>query len=387
METFNMYCPTRILFGLGKVQSLHTLQLPGKRALIVTSNGKSAKVSGALDIVEAELNQAGVEYSIYAGLGANPTVDAIDAGGEAARKCEADFIVALGGGSVIDGSKGVAAVATNCGSIWDYIGGGTGGKKPLSKEPLPVVAITTTAGTGSEVDPWCVTSNTKTEEKIGFGGRHPVIAIVDANLMKTVPPKFTAYQGFDAMFHSVECYISNKNNLMSDMYCLTAIRNCGKYLVRAVKDGNDMEARNGMAFANTLSGVAMTLAGNTSQHGIEHALSSLHHELAHGAGLCMICRAYFGHFVEVHACDDRFIEMAKALGVENATKASDFVDKLDEMLRACGVGELKLSEYGFKKDDAEAVCKKARAISGNFKNDPVPLSDQDVMNIYTKSFC
>ena len=379
---FRMYCPTRLEFGIGKLNELHTLQLPGKKALIVTSNGKSAKASGALDRTEAELKQAGVSFGLYSGIGANPTVDAINDGAKVANDLEADFIVALGGGSVIDGSKGIAAVATNCGSIWDYIRGG----KKLTKEPLPVVAITTTAGTGSEVDPWCVTSNTETQEKMGFTGRHPVIAIVDAELMKTVPPKFTAYQGFDAMFHSIECYISNKHNQMSDMYCLTAISNCGKYLIRAVKNGGDMEARDGMAFANTLSGVAMTLAGNTSQHGIEHALSAFNHNLPHGAGLIMISKAYFSHYVEVHACDQRFIDRAKALGVENASKAKDFIDKLVDLQKECGVSDLKLSDYGFKKDDAKAVCEKARSTSGNFKNDPVALSDADIEEIYTKSY-
>ncbi len=383
---FQMYCPTKLEFGLGKLNDLHSMPLPGKKALVVISNGKSTKASGVLDRTLAELDKAGVVYTVYDGIGANPTVEAIDAGGKAAREAGSDFILGLGGGSVLDASKAVAAVAVNSGSIWDYIGGGTGGKKKLSVEPLPVVAITTTAGTGSEVDPWCVTSNTTTQEKMGFGGRHPVLAVVDAELMKTVPSYLTAYQGFDAMFHAVECYISNKHNLMSDMYCLTAIANCGKYLVRAVNDGSDMEAREGMAFANTLSGVAMTLAGNTSQHGIEHALSAFNHDLAHGAGLIMISREYFGHYVNVHACDSRFVDMAKALGVEDACNASAFVDKLVEMQKACGMADLKLSDYGFRLDDAKAVCEKARATSGNFKNDPVPLSDDDVMEIYRKSY-
>lgn len=141
-------------------------------------------------------------------------------------------------------------------------------------EPLPVIAITTTAGTGSEVDQWGVVSNEETDEKIGFGGYDslfPQIAIVDPQLMKSVPAEFTAYQGFDALFHSVECYISAAANLMSDMYALTAIENIGAYLARAVKDGSDMEAREHVAFANTLSGVVMTISSCTSEHSMEHA--------------------------------------------------------------------------------------------------------------------
>jgi alcohol dehydrogenase len=143
----------------------------------------------------------------------------------------------------------------HAGDLWDYAFGKTGKAMPIANKPLPIIAITTTAGTGSEVDQWRVIPNPETNEKIGFGGideLFPVLAIVDPELMKTVPPKFTAYQGFDALFHSMEGYISSFHNVMSDMYALTAIENVGKYLVRAVKDGNDIEAREGMAFENTL---------------------------------------------------------------------------------------------------------------------------------------
>ena len=155
----------------------------------------------------------------------------------------------------MDASKAIAMMATNEGDLWDYVNVGTGKGQPITREPLPVVCITTTAGTGSEADQWGVVTNGETNEKIGCGGYDslfPVLSIIDPELMKTVPAKFTAYQGFDALFHSTESYISTYASCMSDMYALTAIENVGKYLVRAVKDGSDMEARTGMAFANTL---------------------------------------------------------------------------------------------------------------------------------------
>ena len=202
----------------------------------------------------------------------------------------------------MDASKAIAAMAANDGDLWDYISGGTGKGLPLVQEPLPVIAITTTAGTGSEVDQWGVVSNEETDEKIGFGGYDslfPQIAIVDPQLMKSVPAEVTAYQGFDALFHSVECYISAAANLMSDMYALTAIENIGAYLARAVKDGSDMEAREHVAFANTLSGVVMTISSCTSEHSMEHAMSAYHHDLPHGAGLIMISKAYFTNLLRI----------------------------------------------------------------------------------------
>ena len=175
---------------------------------------------------------------------------------------------------------------------------------------------TTTAGTGSEVDQWGVVTNPDTNEKIGCGGMDslfPVLAVVDPELMLTVPPKFTAHQGFDALFHSTEGYISSASNLMGDMVQLAAIENIGKYLPRAVENGNDIEAREHMAFANTMSGYSMVVSSCTSEHSMEHAMSAYHQDLPHGAGLIMISKEYYTFFINKHACDDRFIAMALSL--------------------------------------------------------------------------
>lgn len=162
---FNMCVPTRIIFGNGRINELHKQTLPGKKALITISNGKSARSSGALAKVESELTQAGVQYAVFDKIMANPLRSTVMEGADAAKQNECDFIVALGGGSVMDASKAIAAMATNDGDVWDYISGGTGGGKTFTNTPLPLIAITTTAGTGSEVDQWGVISNEETNEK------------------------------------------------------------------------------------------------------------------------------------------------------------------------------------------------------------------------------
>lgn len=388
--SFQMYIPTRILFGEGWLESLHEQKLPGKKAMIVISNGKSTKENGALAKTEKELELAGVETVLFDRIMANPLKQTVMEGAAFAKENHCDFIVALGGGSVMDASKAIAAMAANDGDLWDYISGGTGKGQPLTEEPLPLVAITTTAGTGSEVDQWGVVSNEETNEKIGFGGYDslfPQLAIVDPQLMKSVPPKFTAYQGFDALFHSVECYISAAANLMSDMYALTAIENIGSYLARAVKNGSDMEAREHVAFANTLSGVVMTISGCTSEHSMEHAMSAYHHELPHGAGLIMISKAYFTHFIENHACDERFVRMAQALGKTNAKKPMDFITALVELQEQCGVADLKMSDYGIKPDEFMTLVQNARATMGGlFFCDRVLLSDEECAGIFEKAY-
>lgn len=388
--SFHMYVPTRVLFGAGQLNNLNTQAMPGTKAMIVISNGKSTKENGYLARCEAQLKLAGVDYVIFDKVEANPLKNTVMAGAAFAREQACDFIVALGGGSVMDASKAMATMATNDGDLWDYIGGGTGKAMPISNRPLPIVAITTTAGTGSEVDQWGVITNDETNEKIGFGGideLFPVLSIVDAELMKSVPPKFTAFQGFDALFHSVECYISNCANLMGDMYALTAIENIAKYLARAVKDGNDLEAREHVAFANTLSGIVMTISACTSEHSMEHAMSAYHQDLPHGAGLIMISKAYFTHFINEHVCDDRFIKMAQAMGMADAKDPMDFITMLTKLQEACGVTELKMSDYGITADEFEKMARNAReTMGGLFMCDRKELTQEACVAIYEASF-
>lgn len=391
MMNFQMYIPTRILFGAGQLERLHEQSLPGTKAMIVISNGKSTKANGSLARAEEQLRLAGVETVLFDKIMANPLKSTVMEGAACARENHCDFLVALGGGSVMDASKAIAAMATNDGDLWDYVSGGSGKGQALANDPLPIVAITTTAGTGSEVDQYGVISNEETNEKIGFGGPDslfPRIAIVDPELMTTVPPKFTAYQGFDALFHSVECYIAAPANLMSDMYALAAIENIGTYLPRAVKDGADLEAREHVAFANTLSGVVMTLSGCTSEHSMEHAMSAYHHDLPHGAGLIMISKAYFTHFIEKHACDDRFVRMAIAMGKTDAAEPMDFITALTQLQEQCGVANLKMSDYGIRPEEFMTLAKNARATMGGlFACDRVPLSDEECAAIFEKSYC
>ena len=386
---FTHYVPTRILFGRGQIKNLHEQKLPGEKALIVISCGKSTRKYGYLDTVISELQQAGVEHAVFDQIQPNPTKTNVMDGAACAKTNGCDFVVGLGGGSCLDASKSIAIMATNEGDYWDYIHGGSGKGMPVQNAPLPMVAITTTAGTGTEADPWTVVTHEEAQEKIGFGmdSTFPVLAVVDPEMMTTVPPAFTAYQGFDALFHSVEGYVSQGANLMSDMYALTAIENIAGNLAQVVKDGSDINAREKVALGNTLSGFVESIGAVTSQHSLEHALSALKPDLPHGAGLIMISKAYFSYFAASGACDDRMVAMAKAMGKTDATQAMDFIDALVELQEACGVADLKLSDYGFKKEDMAHCAKEARITMGAlFACDPVPLTDEDSTAILEASY-
>jgi alcohol dehydrogenase len=381
--------PTRWIFGQGTLNELGNQSLPGKKALLVISNGKSTKANGYLDRTVEQLKKANAEYVLFDHVGANPLKATVMDGAALARKENCDFIVALGGGSVMDASKAIAVVATNDGDLWDYISVGTGKGKPISNKTLPIIAITTTAGTGSEVDCGGVITNPETNEKVGIVDPtlFPVLAIVDSELMASVPPKFTAYQGFDALFHSTECYISKVANLMSDMVASTAITNVGHYLAKAVQNGKDMEAREHMAFANTMSGYSMMTGSCISEHSMEHAMSGYHQQLPHGAGLIMISKEYYTYFIKKHVCDDRFIAMAKMLGKEDATEPVDFITALVNLQKACSVDDLKMSDYGIQPDEFDVLAKNAReTMGGLFALDPYMMSHEDCMEIYRKAY-
>ena len=388
--SYMMYAPTRVLFGAGQLNHLHEQKLPGVKALLVISNGKSVRENGALERTQRELTHAGAQTVLFDQIQANPLKSTVMAGATAARENGCDFVVALGGGSVMDAAKIIAMMAPNEGDLWDYVSGGTGKGQTPANAPLPVVCITTTAGTGSEVDQWGVVSNEETQEKIGCGGLDslfPVLAVVDPELMASVPPKFTAYQGFDALFHSTEVYMGKMGNLMSDMVALTAIENVGRYLARAVADGSDMEAREHMAFANTMSGYSMVTGCCTSGHSLGHAMSAYHPSLPHGAGLIMISLAYYQHFVDAGCCPERFVRMAQALGKTDASQPQDFITALAELQKACGVDDLKMSDYGLNPGEFNQIADNAKqTMGGLFFADPCELTHADCVKILTQSY-
>ncbi len=349
------------------------------------------KKYGYLDRVVSLLKQNGVSSVAFSKILPNPISSHVMEGAALAKKENCDFIVGLGGGSSIDSAKSIAVMATNPGDYWDYMSGGTGGGKPVLNKPLPVVAITTTAGTGTEADPWAVITNGK--EKIGFGlipETMPVLAVVDPKLMTTVPPKLTAYQGFDALFHSTEGYFSKNANPISDLFALKSISLVFKSLVKAVQDGENLGARTDIALANTLAGMLESISSVTSEHAMEHALSALHSDLPHGAGLIMISEVYHAYFAA--KVPERFADMARAAGVDTSAlsieqQALAFVDALVDLQKQCGVYGLRMSDFGIKKSEIPALARNAReTMGGLFEADPCPLSDADVEDIFEKSY-
>lgn len=386
MYNFQFYMPTKVLFGAGQLKNFHLEQMPGKKALIVTSSGQSTKKYGYLAAVEHELDQADIGYVLFDGIRPNPTRDNVMDAARKARENGCDFVVALGGGSVMDAGKCIALMMVNDGDLWDYAFSAKGGHKPFAHPGAPLVAITTSAGTGSEVDMFSVISNDELEEKTGVFdiSMFPTISVVDSDLMMSVPPKFTAYQGMDAFFHAAESVINTKEHPMGEMFALKAIELIAGNLPVAYKDGSNKEARANMALANSLVGFYMLC---TSQHTMEHVMGSYHSDLAHGAGLIMISHEYFNFFSERQAAEEPMKKMARAMGVENPESGKDFIEALDALIEAVGCKDLKMSDAGITKEEIGKWPKRIREVlGGDITADPLPLSDEDYLGIYERSF-
>ncbi|MHC4241017.1 MAG: iron-containing alcohol dehydrogenase [Planctomycetota bacterium] len=390
---FSYYMPTRIIFGCGKLNELiTTTYLPGKKAIVVIGSSGAMRKHGYLDSVIDYLKENGIESVVYDKIVPNPVSEHVEEGATVARENGCDFVVGLGGGSTLDSSKSIALMAVNPGKYWDYINGGSGGGKTPPNRALPVVAITTTAGTGTEADPWTVITKTDTNEKIGYGNdsTFPALSIVDPELMVSVPPKMTAYTGMDAFFHSVESYLATINQPTSDHLALEAISLINKYLPIAVKDGKNIEARTKLAWANTEAGICESLSCCISHHSMEHALSAYHPEMAHGAGLTMLSVSYFSCLAQ--RCPERFPDMAKAMG-ENVDALPEkerpfaFITALKKLIKNIGLEGEKLTDYGVKREELKTLAENSFYTMGKlYEITPVELTLDDVVTIYENAY-
>lgn len=386
---FNYYIPTRVVFGVGTFKQIHELEMPGKKALIVISSGKSMDRLGYVSQLESQLDQMNIAYVLYRGIRPNPTKDSVMEGAAIAKTEGCDFIIALGGGSTIDASKAISVMATNPGDYWDYVRAGSGKGQPITVKPLPVVAISTTSGTGSETDPWAVISNEERGEKVGYGGdlMYPVMSIFDPELTLSIPADITAYQGFDALFHCAEGCLNRVTYEISDLFALEALRLIGKYLPIAVANGNDLEARTGMAKANMYAGFVQCLANSTAAHAIEHTFSAKNPALAHGAGLIMIGKAYYTLVAEKGGRDETMVAMARALGCHDAEEPMDFVYRLGQLMDICGVSHLKMSDYGITMEDLPGLEAQARSeMPHMFAAEPAVLPDSEYIRVMQESW-
>ena len=386
---FNLFTPTKLLFGRGKLNELGNQKLPGRKALLLISSGQSVKTSGTLDRVTAQLDKAGAAYVICNNIHENPSKEVVMEAAACAKGNGCDFILALGGGAVLDSAVAVAAMATNPGDLWDYVCGGTGKAQPLLHPGLPIVTIATTSGTGSEINCWGVISNHETNEKIGFGdpSLNPVLAIVDPELMRTVPAEYTAYQGFDALFHNTEVMISRFVNVLSGgadsvvghRVHRRILAPCGKRRRR-----HRSPRRRGLRQHHCRTDDAAHQHYRRTFDGARH--ERLPPRLAARRGADYDFQRVLPLFRGTPRLR-RFVKMARAMGMKDANKPEDFLTALAELQKACGVDNLRMSDYGITKEECDTLARNAReTMGGLFAANPCEMTHEDCADIFEKSY-
>ena len=389
MDSFSFQIPTQIHVGIGKLQELQNVKLPGKKPIIVTS-GKSIKKYGYLDQLMNILSDLQVEFVVFESVVQNPTKRNVEEIVEVFRKNQCDFVIGFGGGSSIDAAKAAAAMLVNEGDLWDYVQIGTGKKKSFAHDPIPLIAIPTTAGTGTEGNATAVITNEATGEKVGIGCCFPRISLVDPALTVNISPIYTAFQGFDALFHCMEAYIAKKAIPISNPLALDGLRIIFNHLSIAVNHGEEVDARAHMAWGATLGGMVICLSSCTTAHNIEHSLSGINPEVVHGAGLIIISGAF--HRFGAKQIPEKYAAMGDAIGVTTPhqtvqEKAQAFLDAFEQLKSDCGVGKLCLRDYGFVESDFDEIIEKSHVIAGGaFSRDLYAISDVDLKTILLESY-
>lgn len=329
--------PTPLVFaGPGsRFQLCATIASSGVKKLLIVSDATLNKL-GLLDDMQAELSKRGVDFVVYDGIEPDPTVDQIEAGFKVLKDNSCEAVLAVGGGSPIDGAKVIAAMATNNKPILKMAG-----LMKVRKAILPLYVVPTTAGTGSEVSVGAVVSDPVAQRKLVLADLTlvPKMACLDGEIYLGVPPAVTADTGMDALTHAVESYLSRNHFDSSDQMALAAVRLIMENLPRVYADGKDLEARQNMALAAHYAGIAMSKAGLGYVHAIAHNFGALYH-VPHGRANAMVMPYVLEY--SKPACMDRLAELARTAGLSvtgdsDALLADRFIAKVREMNASFGI--------------------------------------------------
>jgi alcohol dehydrogenase class IV len=381
---FEFATAARIVFGEGAVREVPPAAAAmGRRALIVTGS----RTDRAAALIAA-LESAGVS-SVPLAVRGEPSVESVRDGARFAYSEACDLVVAFGGGSVLDAGKALAALLTNTGDPLDYlevIGRG----QPLEHTPAPMIAVPTTAGTGSEVTRNAVLSSPTHGVKASLRNASmlPRLAVVDPELTWALPPAITASTGLDALTQLIEAYVSTRANLMTDLYCVEGMQNAATALPRAYADGADRAARRDMAWASLLGGLSLANAGLGAVHGFAAPIGGMW-TAPHGA----VCAAVLPHAMDVNVralrqrapesdALRRYHEVGRILTGKPQAGAEDAVEWTSEICRRLAIPPLRT--YGVRPRDFDVLVEKA-AKASSMKANPIVLTPGELTEIITRA--
>ena len=379
MKHFNYHQSSEIVFGSGRIaEAGQIVRKYGNRCLMVTTPDKPLRP--LYERVKNILAEAGVEVAHFDGVIPNPTTETSAAGSKMAKEHGADVILGLGGGSSMDAAKAIAVEATHEGSAWDYL---------FYKEPapdpskvLPVIAVSTTSGTGSQVTQVSVITNTAERDKSALYNPviFPKVAIVDPELMITLPVSVTAPTGFDVFSHAFESMINPGTGAYVTLMAKEAIQLVIENLPRVLENGSDLEAREKMALADTLAGLCIASAGVTLPHGMGMAIGGMYPHVAHGEALAILYPACTRYTAD--AAVEQYAFMARALNPElkevpDREAAGHAYSEIVGFLKSLGLYK-GLRQVNMPEDEIEALAKQSMVLPDYEGNPRVATYDEMV---------
>lgn len=371
--TFQYHLPVNLRFGRGCVSNIGESALRyGTKALIVTG-GSSAKRSGLLARVQESLEYSGMKHILYDKATPNPLTTTAAEGANYAICTGCDLVIALGGGSVIDCAKAIAFLACNPGDVNDYIYNRRSGT-----DALPLIAVPTTCGTGSEGNGFAVLTNPETGDKksLRCDAIVPVLSIIDSELMQTMPKAVLASVGFDAMCHAMESYLSRAAQPVTDLLSLEGIRLIAAHLPMLYAGSEDAEAWDAVTWASTIGGMVIHTAGVTLPHGMEHPASGIRN-IVHGKGLAALTPVITD--ASYSAAPERYQTIAKLLGNSSAAGCGDAIRRFLEQIGL----SIKLGEQGITAEDIPWMTENCFKVSkASIANHPLQTDRKTVARLY-----
>ena len=378
-----LYFPTTVLMGSGSIELIpnEISKIDAKKALVVTDEilvklGVAQKVLDVLDGV-------GIEYAVFSDVKPNPTVKNVTDGLQCLKDNDCDFVISIGGGSPQDAAKGVAILATNPGDLVAYEG-----INKTENKSLPIVAVNTMAGTASEATINYVITDEERKVKMVIVDTNSIatIAVNDADLMVDMPADLTAATGMDALTHAIEGFITKGASPFTNMFNLEAIKSVSKFLERAVKDGSDIEAREGMAYGQFITGMGFSNCGLGIVHSMAHQLGGFY-DLPHG-----VCNAILLPYVMEYNAEetgDKYRTIAETMGVD--TEGMDLeaaraacIEAVKNLSEAVGI-PADFTTLGVKKEDIDQLAGLAM-IDVCTPGNPRDPEKEDMVELYKKVF-
>ena len=377
------YIPSVNIIGSDSLSSaMDTMRDYGWRRALIVTDAMLSKLGMATDIQNA-LKERDISSVIYDGTHPNPTTANVAAGLEILKSNHCDCVISLGGGSPHDCAKGIALVAANGGDIRDYEG-----VDRSAKPQLPMIAINTTAGTASEMTRFCIITDTERKVKMAIVDWRvtPQISINDPELMVGMPPSLTAATGMDALTHAIEAYVSTMANPLTDAAALKAIKMITQYLPKAVANGEYMKARDNMAYAQYLAGIAFNNASLGYVHAMAHQLGGFYN-LPHG-----VCNAILLPYVESFNLIgnlNRFRDIAEAMGENVAGLSTDeaalkAISAIQRLGKQVGIPK-DLKSLGVKPEDFAVMAENAKKDVCQLTN-PRKATKEQVIELYRQAY-